>query len=83
MNNKKIIGLIVFVVVLILIIISAIVLIKNKKAKAPQPSPTAPAGMGSEIYEKVQPLSQGMPETNPFKSEVNPLKDAYKNPFEN
>lgn len=47
-------------------------------------------GLGGNIYEKSQnPISDKLPETNPFgasinpfEKEANPLKAQYKNPFE-
>jgi len=40
-------------------------------------------GLGANIFEKSQnPISDKLPETNPFgKVEINPLKSIYNNPF--
>ncbi len=38
--------------------------------------------LGGQIIGKTQnPIKGQLPETNPFQSEANPLKDIYKNPF--
>lgn len=50
----------------------------------------AAGGLGANIFEKSQnPISDKLPETNPFgadinpfEKEANPLKAQYKNPFE-
>ena len=43
----------------------------------------APAGLGGQVFDQVSqnPIQEKMPETNPFKAEVNPFSGAYKNPF--
>ncbi len=58
------------------------------------PRPSAPAArelspaaveesLGGQIFEQTQnPLKNKLPPTNPFeKTETNPLKDVYQNPF--
>ncbi len=56
----------------------------GKEAEVLQlPETEQPASLGSQIYESVSnPVGGKVPETNPFKTETNPLKDVYKNPFE-
>lgn len=40
------------------------------------------ASLGGQVYGAVSPdTAQAVPETNPFKAEANPYKDAYQNPF--
>lgn len=71
---------------------------QGKKAALPSPAgqteaytpEKAAAGLGGNIFEKSQnPISDKLPETNPFgadtnpfEKEANPLKVQYKNPFE-
>ncbi len=39
-------------------------------------------GLGAQIYEKAdQNPASAMPDTNPFKTDINPYNNAYKNPF--
>lgn len=47
------------------------------------PPPETPAQtIGSELFEKAQnPLKGELPQTNPFKAETNPFKNAETNPF--
>ena len=46
------------------------------------PSTTQGSGLGSDLYDKAAPNpAQNLPETNPFKAEINPFKDAQTNPF--
>ena len=57
----------------------------NKKSEiiSPQAEEQKPAGLGGQLYESVNnPVEGKVPETNPFKTETNPIKGVYKNPFE-
>ncbi|MBI2011069.1 MAG: hypothetical protein HYS89_02500 [Candidatus Colwellbacteria bacterium] len=92
MGNKK---LITIIVVLILLALGAGFWFWSQKGGrgiSPQLSvPTAkelsPAeikgSLGGQIFEQTQnPLKNKLPPTNPFeKTETNPLKDVYQNPF--
>lgn len=45
-------------------------------------SPEIPETIGAELFEKSQnPLKDELPETNPFRAETNPFKNAETNPF--
>lgn len=58
---------------------------ENKKSEiiSPQAEEQKPAGLGGQLYEGVNnPVEGKVPETNPFKTETNPIKGVYKNPFE-
>ncbi len=56
---------------------------KTETLPAAQIGEEKPAGLGGQLYESVKnPVEGKVPETNPFKTETNPLKDVYKNPFE-
>lgn len=94
MKNKLSISII--IVVIIILLAAGIWYWQSKKV-----SPQAPVsstvysqekttgGLGGNIYEKSQnPISDKLPETNPFGgnvnpfgSQTNPYKDTYKNPF--
>ena len=86
MNKKTIIVVLVVAVAIILAII-----FWPKSSTAPvnelNGGGTASAGspgssLGGQVYGAVNPdTAQAVPETNPFKTEVNPYKDAYQNPF--
>lgn len=75
--------------------------VSKKRLALPPPPPSekqaevytpekAAGGLGGNIFEKSQnPISDKLPETNPFGANINPFdgqtnpyKDAYKNPFE-
>lgn len=86
MNTKTII----VVLVVVALIVLAIILWPNFSsapeneldggATAAADSPSA--SLGGQVYGAVSPnTAQAVPETNPFKADVNPYKDAYKNPF--
>lgn len=39
-------------------------------------------GLGAELFNRsADPLKGKLPETNPFKTKTNPLKNIYQNPF--
>lgn len=87
MDQKSNINFIIAVVVIaVLVLVGAWWWQKNKKFEAIPPQTTEeqkPAGLGGQLYESVSnPVEGKVPETNPFKTETNPLKDVYKNPFE-
>lgn len=47
-------------------------------SKSKQEAPS----LGDQLFEKTQnPLKGKLPETNPFKEQVNPFDTIYKNPF--
>lgn len=84
MNTKTII----VVLVVVALIVLAIILWPNFSsapeneldggATAAADSPSA--SLGGQVYGAVSPnTAQAVPETNPFKADVNPYKDAYKN----
>lgn len=82
-NNMNLI--IAVIVIAVLILAGAWWWQKNKKPEttSPQIGEQEPAGLGGQLYESVNnPIEGKVPETNPFKTETNPLKDVYKNPFE-
>jgi len=77
---------IILVVVLIIIAVALWWFLKGKPAGVPggEAGPiTEPTGLGAQIYEQVSqnPVEGNIPEVNPFKAEINPFKEAYKNPF--
>lgn len=40
------------------------------------------SSLGGQLYGAAKPsAAESMPETNPFKADVNPYTDAYQNPF--
>ncbi len=92
MNNKKLIP----IVAVVLILLAGGVGFwywSQRKAAAPKTTTAlsnqlSPAGaedtLGGQIIGKTQnPLEGELPPTNPFeKTETNPLKNVYRNPFE-
>ena len=84
----------VLVSVIIAVIIAAAGFWYWSQKRAAVPATTAPFGeltpaeakntLGGQILGKIQnPLEGELPPTNPFeKTETNPLKDVYRNPFE-
>jgi hypothetical protein len=86
MNKKTII-----VVLLIAVAVILAIIFWPKSSSAPQGelgggaasgANYIGASLGGQVYGAVNPdVAGAVPETNPFKAEVNPYKDAYQNPF--
>ena len=57
--------------------------VKVPFAGAPPQAPEAEVGFGGSIYNEVAASNPAadLPQTNPFKADVNPFTNAYKNPF--
>lgn len=81
--NKKII--LILVAVAAIAAVAWFVFIKKPiGGTLPEQAPEAQSGFGGSLYEKVaieNPVAK-LPETNPFKANVNPFTGVYKNPFE-
>ena len=81
MNSKKII----YIILALIVIAGLAVWLSQKKSAVPAftGAPENEAGLGGDIYNQVsQNPAENLPETNPFKAEINPFTGAYKNPFE-
>lgn len=85
-QKNNVITMVAIVVAVVLILLGVWWWQKDQKTEIAPGEPIGeekPAGLGSELYESVNnPVEGKVPETNPFKTETNPLKDVYKNPFE-
>ena len=90
MNPKVKIAIVAVVVASAVIGIGLYVFLGRKKGVELPPTREIHAGgIGVQLYEKSQnPISDKLPETNPFGGQLNPFeqptnpyKDAYKNPF--
>lgn len=92
MKNK----LPIIIVVIVILLAAGFWFWAKKKVTPPTPVPSTvysqektTGGLGGNIFEKSQnPISDKLPETNPFGGKVNPFgsqtnpyKDTYKNPF--
>ncbi len=49
----------------------------------PEEKISTEGAFGAEVFERSQnPVSEALPQTNPFEKNINPLKDVYQNPFQ-
>ena len=75
----------------IIIIVVAVILVataglgfwywSKSKQVMPSKAPTLAPTLGSQLFDKTQPLQGQVPNTNPFKAQKNPFDTVYKNPF--